>query len=90
MFDIITQNGGIGPIIKAQIQSDFTAISGLNHNDSEVAKMRSVANRRAAACKPEFADDVRTRKLTIVEGIGVVHGISYDLENTFCITLKDF
>jgi hypothetical protein len=90
MFDIVTQNGGIGPITKAQIQSDFTAIVGLNHNDSEVAKMRSIANRRAAVCKPAFADDVRMRKLTIAEGTGVVHGINYDLENTFCITLNDF
>jgi len=90
MFDIITQNGGIGSVVKAQIQSDFSAIVGLNHNDSEVAKMRSVANRRAAASKLEYVDDVRTRKLTIAEGMGVVHGINYDLEATYSITLNDF
>lgn len=90
MFDIVTQNGGIGAIVKAQIMADFAALPAASAADMEVARMRIVANRRAAACKAQFVDDVRTRKLTIANGAGVVHGIPYDLEGTFALTLAPF
>jgi hypothetical protein len=50
--------------------------------------MKIVANRRAAAARQDFVDDVRTRKLTIAEGTGTVHGLFYDLEDMFGITLQ--
>ncbi len=82
MFDIVTQNGSIGAIVKSQILADFQP------GDDEVAKMRAIAKRRAAVANPKFASDVLNRKLTIAEGIGTVHGIFYDLEDTFAITLN--
>lgn len=85
MFDIVTQNGSIDPIVKALILADFKQVP--NDAESEVAKMRIVANRRAEASKKQFVDDVRTRKLTIANGIGSVHGLVYDLEDMYCITL---
>lgn len=87
MFDIVTQNGSIGPVVKAQIQADFASIAG-DPDEVEVGRMRSIANRRAAVAKPEFVDDVRRRKLTIAEGHGTVHGILYDLDDMFSIRLK--
>lgn len=90
MFDICTQNGSIGPIVKSQILADYAALPAGGADDAEVARMKSVANRRAAACRPEFVDDVRRRKLTIAEGTGTVHGIPYDLERVFGITLEPF
>ena len=54
----------------------------------EVTKMRIVANRRADAAKPEWVEDVRARKLCCANGVGVVHGIEYDLENQFGISLE--
>ncbi len=88
MFDIVTQNGSINDIVKAQILADFKTVAASSAEDLEVAKMRIVANRRAAVAKKEFVDDVRTRKLTIAEGKGTVHGITYDLEDTFGLTLQ--
>jgi hypothetical protein len=90
MFDICTQNGGIGPIVKSQIMADFAALPADTASNSEVARMRIVANRRAAGCKPQFIDDVRTRKLTIANGAGTVHGVQYDLADVFCLTLEPF
>ena len=88
MFDIVTQNGSVGPIIKAQILADYESIPAGSSESIETARMRIVANRRSAAARPEFVDDVRVRKLTIAEGKGTVHGIYYDLEETFGITLN--
>jgi hypothetical protein len=46
-----------------------------------------VANRRAAASRPAYVNDVRNRKLTIANGHGVVHGRRYDLAGQYGITL---
>ena len=85
MFDICVQNGSISPVVKAQILADFI---GLPDAKDQVARMRVIANRRSAAVKPQFVNDVRIRKLTIAEGAGTVHGIQYDLEEQFGLRLK--
>ena len=79
MFDILTQNGGIGSVVAAQIRSDFAGVTE-SGEAGEVACMVIVAKRRAAAAKAEWAEDVRIRKLCIAQGRGRVHGIDYDLE----------
>ncbi len=89
MFDIATQGGSIPNIIRAQIMADFAQLPAACAND-EVAKMCIVANRRAAASNPKFVDDVRIRKLAVAHGIGTVHGIFYDLEDMFGLTLNPF
>jgi hypothetical protein len=88
MFDIVTQNGSIDRIVTAAILADFTQVP--NAPGNEVAKIRIVANRRAEAAKKQFVDDVRTRKLTIANGAGIVHGLVYDLADMYCITLNPF
>lgn len=89
MFDIVVQNHSISPVVRAAILADFSRLPQ-NDPDKEVAKMRIVANRRAAAAKPQYVDDVRTRKLTIANGTGTVHGLVYDLADMYCITLNPF
>lgn len=89
MFDIVTQNHSIGPVVKAAILADFSKLPP-NDPTGEVEKMRIIANRRAAAAKPEYVDDVRTRKLTIANGTGTVHNMLYDLADMYCITLDPF
>ncbi len=89
MFDIVTQGGSIGCIVKAQILAAFGRLP-CDDGGNEVAKMRIVANRRAEASKSEFIDDVRTRKLAIANGGGTVHGIFYDLDDMFSLTLNPF
>ena len=88
MFDIVTQNGSISALVRQQIQQDVAALPGaLSAQDLEVAKLRIVANRRADVANPEWREDVRTRKLTIAEGSGTVHGRFYDLMGQFGIGL---
>jgi len=88
MFDIMTQNGGISDPVSAGIHQDILALPGnMSDNDAEVAKLRIVANRRADAANPKWREDVRTRKLTIAEGSGTVHGRFYDLVGQFGIDL---
>jgi hypothetical protein len=89
MFDVATQGGSIGSLVKAQIMADFAQLPK-NAPGNEVAKMCSVANRRAAASSPQFVDDVRTRKLAIANGTGTVHGIYYDLDDMFGLTMNPF
>lgn len=88
MFDIVTQNGSIDPIVRSAILADFTQLPKVQTN--EVAKLCIVANRRAEAAKKQFVDDVRTRKLAIANGAGVVHGLVYELADMYCITLNPF
>lgn len=88
MFDIVTQNGSINATVTAQINSDFAALPADQADGTdETPKLVIVANRRAEASKPQYVEDVRTRKLCIAEGKGVVHGTSYDLAKTYGITL---
>lgn len=84
MFDICVQNGSISSVVKAQIMADFATMPDKN---DQVQRMRIIANRRSAAANPKFVNDVRTRKLTIAEGKGTVHGITYDLEEQFGLRL---
>jgi hypothetical protein len=86
MFDIVTQNGSIGSVVDKAILGEFTKLPA--GADNEVAKMIIVANRMADGKK--YADDVRTRKLTIAQGTGTVHGYYYDVGEMFGITLQPF
>lgn len=83
MFDICVQNGGIGSTVRKQIQARFAQLDPTD----EPARLRVVAELRAAAANPRWIEDVRRRKLTIANGKGVVHGEAYDLEADYGITL---
>ena len=89
MFDISVQNGSIPDKVRALIVADFGRLpQSLSAEETELRKMRIVANRRAEAANPIFVEDVRRRKLCIAEGKGVVHGISYDLAGQFGLDLR--
>jgi hypothetical protein len=83
MFDIRVQNGSIDQQTEARIRQDFAALAP----GDEVGRLRSIANRRAEAAAAQFIEDVRIRKLTIANGAGTVHGITWDLEAQFGIGL---
>ena len=89
LFDICVQNGTISAATDAKIQADFAAMTpGGDPLATEVARLQSIANRRAEAANPKFVEDVRRRKLTIANGQGTVHGIFYNLEQQFGIRLQ--
>jgi hypothetical protein len=89
MFDIRVQNGSISAATEALIRTDFAAIpASAAPLDAELAKLQSIANHVAEASKPAYVEDVRVRKLTIANGSGTVHGVTYNLEQQFGITLS--
>ncbi|WP_457621446.1 peptidoglycan-binding domain-containing protein [Persephonella sp.] len=91
MFDIKVQNGSIGRITKEQIFLDFEGIKeDLSEEEKEIKKMEIIANRRAEASNPRWIEDVRSRKLCIARGYGVVHGMDLNIESQFGIKLKPF
>jgi len=89
MFDIMTQNGGI-PIecasnIKTRLGELPATPEGSPH---EVAVLEVVAVERAKFSRPEFQDDVRSRKLSLAHGTGTVHGDFFDLDGQYGIGLR--
>ncbi len=92
MFDIKVQNGSISDLVRAQIERDFKQLDAPGDADpgglKEVARLRIIANRRAEAANPRWVEDVRTRKLTIANGEGTVHGNYYNLEEQYGIALS--
>jgi hypothetical protein len=87
-FDIVTQNGSIKPDVKKLIMQDFSKHPPTgNLKTDEPIRLRIIANRRADAAIAKWREDVRKRKLTIADGIGVVHGGNYDLEKQYNIRL---
>ena len=91
MFDIGVQNGSISDLVKARIVAEFNRLpSDLGAEEMEVRKMQIIANRRAEAANARWVEDVRTRKLAIANGEGVVHGVHIDLANQYGITMAAF
>jgi hypothetical protein len=89
-FDILVQNGGIPPLVRTQYEQDIQEGEYfLGRTLNEVERMQLLANRQAEAANPKWADTVRARKLTIVQGEGSVNGISYNLE-ALGIGLRDY
>ncbi len=72
-FDIHVQNGGV----KADIVTDLLGRTFASELDLRVA----LANAVADSSEPEFQQDVHSRKITIAQGNGTVHGGSFVLKN---------
>jgi len=72
-FDIHVQNGGISAAAAADIQAATTAPG------DEHALRVVIANAVADNAKAAFREDVRSRKLTIANGAGSVHGGNFVL-----------
>lgn len=89
LFDIKVQNGSLGRMVRAQLAADFSRLNpALSREDREVARLRLIARRRAAAVHPRWAPDVLTRKLAIANGQGTVHGTYFHLEDQYGIRLE--
>jgi hypothetical protein len=92
MFDIKVQNGGIKAWVKPQILSDFQQLNAsgpaAGGGSLEVARLRIIASRAAASASPRWIADVQSRKLTIANGEGIVHGNQYNLADQYGISLN--
>jgi hypothetical protein len=74
-FDIHVQNGGIKRAAAQQIRQNSTA--GMSESDLRIVVANAVADNARVA----YREDVRSRKMTLATGRGIVHGHTYVLEN---------
>lgn len=89
MFDIVTQNGSIKPATRHLILQDFAALPAESPEEQrELQRLRIIARRRAEAANPKWVQDVLSRKLTIADGEGVVHGAHINLEQQYGLRLQ--
>jgi hypothetical protein len=72
-FDVAVQNN-VTPAMNSDIQNQIQ-----NSGASEADRMRIVATVVADHARPQYHDDVLTRKMTFVTGRGAVHGDRYDI-----------
>lgn len=70
-FDISVQNGSVKSAAKEIINSQLSSATAY------MKKLSIIAN--AVADASNYPDDVRSRKMTIVNGTGVVHGKTFNL-----------
>ena len=88
MFDIVVQNGSIPNATRKAILAGFEEIpASASPEEQEVSRLRVIANRRAEASRARYVENVRRRKLAIANGVGVVHGVGYDLERQYLLSL---
>lgn len=74
-FDIHVQDGGIHHTVGDKVRAQMHP--GISERDVRVL----IANGIADHALPAWSEDVRTRKLTVATGEGIVHGVHYLLKN---------
>lgn len=74
-FDVLTQQGSINAGVEKEIRASWAK---LPEGSTERDKLRVLVRVRASPARKQYIQDVLSRKLTIVEGHGVVHGTKYD------------
>jgi hypothetical protein len=80
MYDFVVQNGGF----KKKVQTDFNAFIKANPNKSETEKLLKILELRIKDVLPQWQSDVISRKKTIINSTGVVHGAKRNLGNEYC------
>ena len=80
MFDIVVQNGNLKP----QDEIDYFDYLNQNPNASATQRLEKIVELRLRWVKPQFRNDVRNRKLSLVRGSGRVHGVNREFEKEYC------
>lgn len=83
MFDVVTQQGPAGLDVHGRSERIRRGIERLGPSPSETAILEVIANVVADTSLRRWRENVRRRKLTIVRGVGVVHGSRRDLGREF-------
>lgn len=73
VFDIAIQNWSTG--------GNSAFINEVSIITNELEKLLKISDRVVQKSNKDFQDDVKSRKYTIVNGTGTVHGIDYDLSD---------
>ncbi|MGE0631606.1 MAG: hypothetical protein AB7O96_04315 [Pseudobdellovibrionaceae bacterium] len=80
MFDFVVQNGGITD--EEFAEWDKKIESSMTEKD----KLKTLLKIRIRRVRPEYVNDVRSRKNSIIEGQGLVHGENRDYEKEYCFS----
>ncbi len=85
MLDIIIQNGSIS---ESRFQEWESKIAQDGITD-EVTSLKALVEIRLQDTKPQWRGDVRSRKYSLIDGVGNVHGQNWNLPKSFCYGLSD-
>lgn len=80
MYDFVVQNGGFNLDQKNQILSWRQQNSTVAEKDF----LKKILEIRLASVRNEYRKDVQNRKMTIIEGLGNVHGQMRNLPKEYC------
>ena len=70
LFDVVVQNGGIYP----EDLEEYDAYVKKNPKATSAQKLEELLRLRLRHVRPQYVKDVRSRKRTIINGTGIVHG----------------
>ncbi len=79
MFDIVDQNGYVYP----EDFADYNRFLTLNKITDSTSRLEKLLELRLRHVSSRYALDVKSRKLAIIKGRGVVHGLSRNLEQEY-------
>lgn len=82
-FDLMVQNGGINSDV---IDSIDAILKKKPH--SETQKLRAILNYRLKFVRKKYVKDVRSRKESLINGGGFVHGLARDYDLEYCTSLN--
>ncbi len=85
MYDIVVQNGGLNSTHLAQYRQYVAA----NPQATETARLTKLLEIRIVSVRSQFKNDVRSRKMTIINGTGTVHGSKRDLQKEYCFKANE-
>ncbi|MFN8791553.1 MAG: hypothetical protein ACK5Y2_08890 [Bdellovibrionales bacterium] len=85
MYDFVVQNGSIGES-HLKIYNDWLQ---KNPSADEEQKTLALLEARLTTVRPQYRNDVRARKTTIIKGQGVVHQRQRNLPREYCFNHLD-
>lgn len=80
LLDIVVQNGSLNH----QEMSQYAIEAQAHPKWSEEDKLKSLLEIRLQRVRKQYVEDVRSRKMTIINGSGVVHQTKRNLEQEYC------
>lgn len=85
LFDFVVQNGGLYDSDLIEYQKNIAK----NPKWNEVDKLTHLLTLRLRHVRRRFVEDVRSRKMAVINGVGVVHRLRRSLEQEYCYRGSD-
>lgn len=82
-FDIMVQDGGISDEVLTEIDAELAKMP----NATEKRRLKKILEMRLKYVKPPYVSDVRSRKMALINGTGVVHGVMRNFDKEYCTDL---